>query len=180
MSELRRRKEILDKALEEIPHETVRDDARVYRNRPREDQRFFIGFDEWIAELVGISESREPLFRPVTLEAVSSNSHPEAVVKEAGSVTFTGDLRQGPGRVRLIDGGDLGSHITALQLAIRESSAEALEASATLVLDMVAVKVISPDGGIAETLVSYQMVNKGPEPPNLHLFGIIRERYPDY
>ena len=61
MSELRRRKEILDKALEEIPYETLRDDARVHKNRPREDQRFFIGFDEWVAELVEISESRVPL-----------------------------------------------------------------------------------------------------------------------
>ena len=101
-------------------------------------------------------------------------------MKEDGSVTFIGDWRQGPGRVHLIGGGDLGSHITALQLTIGESSAEALEVLATLVLDMVAVKVTSPDGGITEALVSYQMVNDGPRPPNLHLFGIIRERYPDY
>ena len=182
MAELNRRKQALETAIGNLAYENVRDriDVGFYRYRPLDDERLFTGFDRWLGELAARAAGDEPVFRPVTIERARSESHPPAEVTEAGGVSFTGEWSEGPGTVTVTGGGDLGQRITALQLEFDSPVPAAVEAIASLALDIVRARVRYPDGTRAEAEIEYHLVNWSPSPPNLHHYGIMREREPEF
>ena len=182
MAELERRRQALVAAIGDLAYRKVRDLSAVgfYGNQPLDDERFFAGFEQWLDDLAARAAADEPLFRQVTVGEAWSTSHPPAVVTEAGGVSFTGDWGEGPGSVTVTGGGDLGQQITALQIEFDSPVPAAIEAIAPFVLDIVHARVRYPDGRSAATKVEYHFVNRGPSPPNLHYYGIIREEAPRY